>query len=178
MLYRISLLLGCGILAVLGYGYWQSRTHAYVHIIADDVSDAHRPQPIQKVTVILRDASNRQLAVFASQEPYRTIELTQPAEYSCRASERNAAMSAAARAEWQQCSERYSRWLSSWIQAAAHADVSAGSCQLRQIPISVTRYDEHGWLWWWVPLPHVGGKPHGYFVIDLAVDVERCAARK
>jgi hypothetical protein len=160
---------------VLGYGYWHARSHAYLYISVWDLSERDRAQPILSATLILLDSEKNQIARFDAQRPYGNFEVTEPTVYSCHAAEKQAASSTGQATVWRQCQEKYSRWLSTSIARVAYAHLNVDACTLRDIPVNVTAFEDFSWLLWWVPLPHVGGKPYSYFSIGIGVDVRRCA---
>ena len=43
--------------------------------------------------------------------------------------------------------------------------------------LPVTSHKSNGdWWLWWVPLPHIGGKPLTYYSLSIYVDGTNCAA--
>jgi hypothetical protein len=58
---------------------------------------------------------------------------------------------------------------------AVHPSADIGSCQLREVPVTVRMSNDEWWLWW-VPLPHVGGLPRQYFELAVAIDSRACTA--
>jgi hypothetical protein len=163
------------LLGILGYGYWHARSHAYLYISVWDSSERDRAQPISSATLILLDSKKNRIARFDAQSPYGNFEVTEPPTYSCHEAEKHVASGAAQTTIWQQCHEKYSRWLSGTIGRVAYADLHVGTCVLRDIPIKVIAFEDFSWLLWWIPLPHVGGKPYSYFNIGINVDVRHCA---
>lgn len=161
---------------VLAYGYWYSRGRADVHLRVDDY--ALRTAGIaygtpHGVSLSLRDRSNQVLAVARSVEPHGYILAVHPdsAIGNCQP-EGTGALTPRARDAYAACYQQYSRWSASWAARVHSADVTVGSCELRGVPVAVSRSSD--WLLWWVPLPHVGGLPRQYFDFSVALDSHAC----
>jgi hypothetical protein len=73
------------------------------------------------------------------------------------------------------CFAAHSRWAAGWAPRVRFARVTVGDCILNDVPVVAKRSDSEWWLWW-VPLPHVGGTPLGYFDIVVAIDSKACKA--
>ena len=159
--------------ALLGYGYWHVSTHATLSISISDATPGARLSGLAGFELRLRDASGGELAVARSQEPYHVVSIVEPSAFSCAAFEQSAAASVVARESWHACFERQSRWITGWGGRTAAADLRVGECRLSRVPLSVTTYND--WWLWWVPLPHVGGKPYALHSIALALDSSKCA---
>jgi len=159
--------------ALLAYGYWHAATHATLSFSISDASPGARAYSLPGIELRLRDAAGHELAVARSQGPYHVIAIVEPAEFSCAALEQSAFASTTAREAWQACFARQSRWIAGWAGRIAAADLRAGDCRLSRIPLPVTTYND--WWLWWVPLPHVGGKPYALHSIALALDPSKCA---
>ena len=172
------ILVALGVLAipmcVLGYGYWFARSHGSLFVSVTDVSDRERPRALSPVALTLLEADGRALAEARTIDPVGAVYLTSPAEYSCWDVERRAPFSVEARHEWDQCFARQSRWIPTWIRRVTAVDLRAAPCLLQRIPVSVSEYPDTWWLWW-VPLPHVGGKPYTSFNLSISIDLGRCA---
>ena len=110
------------------------------------------------VALVLRDGSNRQLALARSVEPQGYILAIDPdaAIGNCEQFNRGR------QTEFARCYEQYSKWSATWAPLVRSADVTVGSCALRGVPVAAERSNDE-WLLWWVPLRHVGGLPRAYF---------------
>jgi len=158
---------------VLGYGYWFGATHGSLYVSADDVSIPQRVRPVVPLRVTFFDRKHEELSQAETLPPWNAIVLTSPAAYACHDQERSAASAAEARERWQTCFEGQSRWLTTWMGRADHADLETTGCHLERVPLSIERRGDNWWLWW-VPLPHIGGKPYTSFNVRLALDVANC----
>lgn len=158
---------------VLGYGYWHQRTFATLHVGLRDGTQQRSWRPLPNAQLRLLDAHGRELAQARSGSD-GVVHLSDPPRYACHTIERQATTSADARAAWQQCFKAQSRWLAGWVERLAAADVAVGNCRLRA-PLHVRRYGDAWWLWW-VPLPHAGGTPYGYYSAELTIDALACEA--
>jgi hypothetical protein len=155
--------------AVLGYGSWFARTHGTLHVW---VTESDRP-PAEPVAIRFLGPAGEVLAEAAGAPPHGTVAISSPSQYACADVERRAPFSAADRLEWDRCFERQSRWVPTWIGRVASVDVSSGSCSIRGMPVRVARHGGEWWLWW-VPLPHVGGKPYTLFSVSIELDRKLC----
>ncbi|MCU7835441.1 MAG: hypothetical protein KZQ83_09310 [gamma proteobacterium symbiont of Taylorina sp.] len=46
---------------------------------------------------------------------------------------------------------------------------------IKKIPITISEYNSVSeWLLWWVPLPHIGGKPYSYFRASIDLEQYDC----
>jgi len=159
--------------AVLAHGYWFAQTHGSLYISVSDVAERGRPKPVDGVGLRFRDAAGALLAEARSYPPYGTVYLTAPFEYACHEVEHRAPFSVSARGDWDRCFERQSRWVPTWIHRATSADLRSGPCTINGMPINVLEHGGEWWIWW-VPLPHVGGKPYTLFSIYIQFDPLRC----
>ena len=162
-------------MAVLAYGYWFAATHASLWISVDDVSDASRVRGLYDVEMGFLDADGHVLARATGSSRSGTIALTSPAEYGCSEIEAQAAFGVEARETWQRCFARQSLWIPTWIERTAAIDLHTGTCDLRRVPVRIARHGGEWWIWW-VPLPHVGGKPYSLFSVAVGIDLQRCVA--
>jgi hypothetical protein len=173
---RTSLVAAVIASGVLGYGYWFGATHGSLYISADDVSDPHAVRPDVPLALTFFDRSGRELVKAETLPPWNTIVLTAPAAYSCHAEETAAVSTPEARARWQTCFARQSRWLTSWIDRVNDVTLETTRCRLEHVPVDVETHPDTWWLWW-VPLPHIGGKPYTSFDVHLMLDVATCQIR-
>jgi hypothetical protein len=62
-----------------------------------------------------------------------------------------------------------------WAGRVRFADVKFARCDFKAVPVTLHESREEWWVWW-VPLPHIGGKPLTYFSLSISVDGSKCAA--
>jgi len=160
-------------MCVLGYGYWFARSHGSLFVSVTDVSDRAHQRPLSPVLLTFLNAEGRALAEAAA-DPTGVVYLSSPVAYACHVVEQHALVSIEARQEWARCFARQSRWIPTWIRRVTAIDLRAAPCLLQRIPVSVSEYPDTWWLWW-VPLPHVGGKPYTSFNLSISIDLGRCA---
>jgi hypothetical protein len=154
------------------WGYWYSIRHADLQLY---VNDSALKSPTQSygnphgVSLVFRDASNRELAVARSVEPMAYILAVHPdgAIGNCQHLTQQGGFGS--------CYARYSRWSATWADRVRTADVTVGSCSLRAVPVVVQRSNED-WPLWWVPLRHISGLPRQYFGFGVSIDSRACAA--
>ncbi|MEO5770992.1 MAG: hypothetical protein ABIQ29_02870 [Burkholderiaceae bacterium] len=124
--------------------------------------------------LVLQDAAGRALAHGRLVAPYAVVEFTDAAAGDCARFERQAPYDGAARAGWQTCFERLSRWQAGWAGVVVSAFVVAGPCRIDRVPVHV-RHNADWWLWW-VPLPHIGGTPYASYTFEFFIDSTACVA--
>jgi len=163
--------------AVLGWGWWHARTHASVQVAINDVA-LKTPQrlwaELTSGELVLRDAAGRALAQARITAPDGNVEFSDAAAGDCGRFERQVPYDAAARSGWQRCFESLSRWQAGWAKHVATASITAGTCRIAAVPVEAGRSDD--WWLWWVPLPHVGGKPYTTYSMRLFIDSAKCVA--
>jgi hypothetical protein len=134
-------------ISVLGYGYWLGVSHGSLSVHVTDVSDREHSRPALPVALVFLNAEGRALAEARAAEPLGTVYLSSPAPYSCWDVEQRAPFSVGARNEWDQCFERQSRWIPTWIKSVKYIDLRSGPCSLRNISVSVSEVPDTWWLW-------------------------------
>ena len=164
---------------VLAWGYWYSLNHASLQLRVDDYAQKSERQAHgapHGVTLTLRDHANVPLAVARSVEPLGYILAVHPSADIGNCEHRGIRPSSdnGSQGDYSACYKQYSAWSATWAPRVHRADVSVGSCQLRNVPVTV-RISNNEWLLWWVPLPHVGGLPRQYFEFAVAIDSRACA---
>ena len=158
--------------AVLGYGWWQSNTHADVWLRVLDHA-GRTPSLLwadaKDARLVLRDVAGRTLAEADLRPPDGLPRYTGPSgALDCRAQESQGGVA------WRDCFEAQSRWLAGWAPKVSNARVSVGACVIDPVPVARKLYTD--WWFWWVPLPHVGGTPVNHYTINLHLDSAKCAA--
>lgn len=156
--------------AVTVYGAWQARTHATLRLAVHDHAGQTNSRAWVDVTdarVRLVDAAGRVRAEAQLEPPHGQPRWLGPdgEAVDCRPD--------MPRDAWPACFDAQSRWMARWAGEAANADLVVGGCRIERAPIE--RRTSSDWLLWWVPLPHVGGRPLGYHALDVHVDSARCA---
>jgi hypothetical protein len=159
---------------ILGYGYWHSSTHASFHVelkMEDETGKDLKSLPGAEVKFL--DSEGRVLATGISDERYNFVHLIHPEVGDCHDVEKEAPFSKAARNAWQKCFARQSIWIPRWVREVRQVEINYQECLYQNIPITVSEYNS-GWYLWWVPLPHVGGKPYTYFSARIIVEERDC----
>lgn len=129
------------------------------------------------VLVRLFDVSGKELAQAHSVEPMGYILAAHPDPLvgNCEHRGVRAPNGPAAPGDYESCFKQFARWSANWAPRVHRADISVGSCVVRDVPIHVNWFNDDWWLWW-VPLPHVGGLPRQYFEFSMAIDSRTCVA--
>lgn len=160
----------------LGWGYWHQLTHASLHVSLYDVAlktDRQAYGEVRNASIEFADASGAVLARGEVREPYGVFAPLHPEVGDCRRKESEATRSSESRLAWQQCFEVVSRWLPKWVRKTTQATVVTSQCRVANIPVTLHESGDSWWIWW-VPLPHIGGKPYTYFDLTLKIDGARC----
>ena len=165
---------------VLAWGYWYSLNHASLRLRVDDYSLKSERQAYgvpHDVTLTLRDNAKVQLAIARSVEPLGYILAVHPSADIGNCEHRGIRPSSGngSQGDYSACYKEYSAWSATWALRVHSADISVGSCELREVPVTV-RMSNNEWLLWWVPHPHIGGLPRQYFEFAVAIDSRACAA--
>jgi hypothetical protein len=167
----------CLAAAALGWGAWHARTHASVRVAVNDLGQKTPGllwASLKSGELVLHDRTGRALAHGRMTAPHGVVEFTDAAAGDCGRIGRQVPYDSAARAGWQHCFEGLSRWQSSWAGEVVAASVTTGTCHIAGVPVAA-RHEAQWWLWW-VPLPHVGGKPYTHYTFELFIDSTTCAA--
>ncbi len=166
----IAVIIGC----ILGYGYWHSYTHASFHISLDfKAAGSKNPVPLPKAEIFFLDSAGRIIANGIGDAQYNYVHLIDPVVGDCHKFEKSAVTSKDARNAWQECFEHLSTWIAGWAGNVRQISLKSPICQLEYYPVTVSRYNSD-WYLWWVPLPHVGGKPYTYYSLNLTIDEKDC----
>jgi len=166
----IVVISGC----ILGYGYWHSLTHGASHIQLDFRDDSNGPQQCHpKVEFDFLDAKGHLLAHGISDEHYNFVHLIHPEVDDCHAVEQSASVSESSRNAWQVCFEQLSTWIATWTSPVPQVNVNTDRCAWMNLPVAVSETNSD-WMLWWVPHPHIGGKPYTYYSVYLTVDESHC----
>lgn len=172
---RTLLVLAIVVALIHGYGYYHAATHGWLYINLMDTSIKPYAGNIRDAEVRLLDADGRLLANAKSDHQYGVVRLIHPQAGDCSAAESNASASPAARKEWQKCFQTLSTWLIGWANRVRFADVKFADCELKRMPVVLRESGDDWWLWW-VPLPHIGGKPLSYLNLTINVNGAICTA--
>jgi hypothetical protein len=174
MLKRALIVIAILIGGILGYGYWHAHTHASFHVQLDfKDADGQKPRPIPGAEIIFLDAEGSVLAKGISDAHYNYVHLIHPTAGDCHEIEKSAPSSKEARESWQECFEHLSTWIPDWAGKVRQVDLRARGCRLKNIPVTVSRYNSD-WYLWWVPHPHIGGKPYAYYSLRLTIAEKDC----
>jgi hypothetical protein len=169
LLLAVALLAG-GLSALMAYGYWHVNAHGWLHFAARDHRERSAPRPITSTGISLLDDAGTELARLVTDERHGVGFIASPKEYICD-SPRGPSMPHQERLA---CLRKQARWVMTWARKARYARLGLGACSFSALPVAVGEYTE-SWLIWWVPLPHVFGRPYTLFNISLDVDGGTCS---
>jgi len=162
-------------LGVLGYGYWFASTHASLHVQVDAAgSDVELGAILPGREYGLLDAHGTELARALGDEHYHYLHLSHPTAGDCHRFESAAFSASSARRAWFDCFAQISSWIPKWIDSVRMVRSTDRSCDGRApVPARVRDWGADWWFWW-VPHPHIGGKPYRYYSLRLRVDEAGC----
>lgn len=159
---------------VLVYGYHHSITHGTLYAQIDIQGDSGSgPTSLSGTEVIFQDAEGNLLATGRGDQNYNFIHLIHPEIGDCRDAEQAALSSSDTRTAWQRCFERISTWIPSWVRKVHQVELKTENCQAIIAPVMVSEHSSD-WFFWWVPHPHIGGKPYTYFTLHIKVNENYC----
>jgi hypothetical protein len=135
---------------VLAWGYWYSLNQPPLQLRVDDYALKTERQAYgvpHDVTFTLRDSAKAQLALARSVEPLGYILAVHPSADigNCEHRDIRPSSGNGSQGDYSACYEQYSAWSATWAPRVHSADVSVGSCQLREIPVTV-RMSNDEWL--------------------------------
>ena len=162
------------VIGVLGYGYYHHRTHGSVSVYLNDPTNQASPRRIYMDEFAFLDADGNTLARAKTDDRSGVIRLIHPIVGDCVSEERRSMVAPDGRQRWQACFQQQSTWLMSWIRRTRYLSITLESCPTRRLPITVSESGDTWWLWW-LPLPHIGGKPYTHFHLSLTVDRAACS---
>jgi hypothetical protein len=174
---RIVLIIAAIIACVLGYGYWHSSTHASFHIqLQFEDDNREKLEIIPMAEILFLDSEGRMLAKGISDSQYNYVHLIHPEVGDCHEIEKSALSSKEARESWQVCFEHLSTWIPKWASEVRQVHLKDKNCALKSIPVTVSESNSD-WFLWWVPHPHIGGKPYSYYSLSITVEEENCVGK-
>ena len=123
------------------------------------------------------DASGELLAEGINDQRDNYLHLLHPDMGDCHDFERAAAVNGEGRKAWRACYEKLSMWTSTWIRKVRQVTVTVDDCAFPPMPAEAREYFSD-WYLWWVPLPHVGGRPYTHYSLGIEVDPAACVVPK
>lgn len=164
---------------VLAWGYWYAWNHADLWVRVDDyaLTSSGGPSVPHDVTLAFRDNTRAPLAVARSVDLKGFILAVHPSAEigNCQHAALLPPAGNASPGDYARCHEQYAAWSAKWALRVHSADLRVGSCELRDVPVTVS-VSNTDWLIWWVPLPHVGGIPLQHVELSVAINSRACAA--
>ena len=161
-------------LVVLAYGYWHALSHdsAYIDLTLE-TSDTAKKDLLSKARVLFIDVHGDILAQGVRDEEYDFIHLVHPTAGDCHQFEKNAAYSNASKKLWRERFANQSTWIPTWINDVSQVQVMHRECSSKPLSIVISASNNE-WFLWWVPHPHIGGKPYTYFRSSILVTEKDC----
>lgn len=171
---KILLIFAVAVSCVLAFGYWHSVTHSSLYVSLNVVTAAEKnKQSALEAKVQFLDSRGSVLANGVRDKQYNFVHLVHPVYGDCHEVEKMAAVSSEARSSWQECFEHLSVWIATWIRDVDHVNVKYDNCLIESTPITISK-SRSDWYLWWVPHPHIGGKPYSDYSATIAVDEKDC----
>ena len=177
LLKKITVFLGCLLIAlscIIAYGYWHAATHAQFHVTLNFKNfPPEKPLLFPKAQVIFLDSERHILASGKVDEKIHYVQLVHPEVGNCYEKAKRVASSKESRTIWQKCYKHLPSWVAQWVDGVHQVDFEAPDCTIKQIPIAINKYNSM-WGIWWIPLPHVFGKPYSYYSANITIDQKKC----
>ena len=171
---KIPVIAAVAAMSILAFGYWHSATHSSLYVSLNLVPEADKKaQAAPAAKVQFLDSQGSVLANGVRDEQYNFVHLVHPEYGDCHEVEKMAAFSNEARSAWQECFEHLSVWIARWIGDVAHVSVRYENCLIEKRPITISK-SRSDWYLWWVPHPHIGGKPYSDYSATIVVDEKDC----
>ncbi len=164
--------IGLGIVIVLAFGFWHVSTHGWLDMQIRDIAE-HGYQTVKDAEITFLDSDGNILAAGKSDHVYGVVYLKHPEAGYCVEEESMAPYSERDRERWYACFNKQARWIVGWAGKVRYVDLKFDECSIKRVPVSVVESKGDWWLWW-LPLPHMGGKPVTYFSINIRVDGPNC----
>ena len=162
----IAVIFGC----ILAYGYWHSSTHAQFHVTLNfKNANNSNSLPFHKSEISFLDSEGHVLASGKVDEKLHYVQLIHPEVGNCYEKAKSIPSSKKSRMIWQDCYKHLPSWVSQWVDKVSQVDLKASNCTIKNIPVTVNKYNS-GWWLWWVPLPHVFGKPYSYYSAHITIE--------
>ena len=159
---------------LMAYGFWRVSTYGWLYLSIQDVSGQEKKyQLIKDAKIMLLDSNGNVLAEGKSDSRHGVVYLYHSEAGFCVEEESRASFSKDDRQDWYNCYEKQAKWVVEWVRKVKYVDLEFDNCHLKRVPVSVSESKNDWWLWW-VPHPHIGGKPSTYFNIDIFVDRVNC----
>ena len=166
---RTALIIVVIVGSILGYGFWHSSTHASFHVQIN-FKDFTREKP-RKIHFLNSDG--HVLAKGIIDEQYNYVHFIHPVIGDCHEVEQLASFSKEAKKSWQECFEQLSTWIPKWVNEVRQIELIAHNCIVKNVPVKVSK-SNLDWILWWVPHPHIGGKPYSHYSLSIAVKEKNC----
>lgn len=167
-------ILACMCLFLLSYGYWHASTHGWLYISLNKVATKGRKfENINNATLAFFDSNGQLLAKGKSDDKTGVVYLAHPEVGYCVDDISKRSLAGESKQTWLDCYQKQSTWLMNWVRKVASMHLEFNDCSLKNLPVTVSESKNYWWLWW-VPHPHIGGKPVTYFNIREYVDSEKC----
>jgi hypothetical protein len=174
MLGKILALIVLFFILIFGYGYWHVSSYGWLYISLYDMAEKDRKyEQIKKAKILLLDYNGNVLARGKSDSRNGVVYLSHPEVGFCVEEESKAPFSKKDRQNWYDCYEKQAKWCIDWARNVKYIDLAFDKCIMKRIPVTVSESKDDWWLWW-VPHPHIGGKPSTYFSINIQVDSSNC----
>jgi len=158
---------------VLGYGYWHSSTHGSAYIdLTMKSSNGTGKEDLANAEILFLDSDDNFLAKGIRDEKHTFVHLIHPTVGNCQEVAKTPS-SVESRQLWQECFAKQSVWIPKWINNVSQVQIKHKNCLSGKIPAVPSKHNSE-WLLWWIPLPHVGGKPYSFFRLNIIIEDTDC----
>ena len=165
---RLALAISAAIAAaVTGFGYWHARNHGTLYVYLHDKANEKQHGHVYDGKLVFYNAAGKVLARAKTDNRWGVVWPEHPGAGYCGPELAGDA--------YQKCFQAHTTWLMEWVSHTQRAEVQAGACHIRDIPVAVIADTDNIFLWW-LPLPHVGGLPRTNYGFSITIDSRECRA--
>jgi hypothetical protein len=152
-------------MAVTGYGYWHAATHATFDVHLAYRAAAGAAAQLRNGQIEFLDDGGIVLARASIDTKFGVVWLAHPDKGQCGPD--------LAPGAFQECFSAQAVWIPQWVRRVRYANIALQRCSLARRTVQLTTYRDN-LLLWWLPLPHVGGKPYTRYSATVAIDTKGC----
>ncbi len=149
----------------MAYGWWHRSTHATLEVQLVFNARGGAANRLRNGQLEFLDGDSKVLARATIDSRRGVVWLAHPERGQCGPD--------LTRGAYLDCFRAHSEWIPQWIEHARRANVRLDGCTIPDAPVTLyTRRDNL--LLWWMPLPHVGGKPYARHIATVTANQRQC----
>lgn len=150
---------------LMGYGWWHRTAHATLEVQLVFNARGGTANRLRNGQITFLDGESRELARATIDTRRGVVWLAHPERGQCGPD--------LARGAYLDCFRAHSEWIPLWIEQARRANVALEGCTIADAPVTLFTRRDNLFLWW-VPLPHVGGRPYARHIATVTANQRQC----